>query len=520
MADLTGGGDPEDLVMGRVMAGITAYGAHPALVCEGRRLSYAELSAEANRLAHGLRRLGLAPGDRFAFLLPNGTRIVSCYLACSTSGIVGVPLANRTTPQELVHQIDDSGAVAVLYASEWGRTIADLRDCLAGVRWWITEGEAGGGLSYSDVVRDASAEQPGTRLAGSDPFCLMYTGGTTGAAKAVIQTQQMWAACVRDTVEQLHIGPTDRHVAVLPLTHAAWFTVAAHLSVGATTHILRRWDPTAVLELVERERLTKLHLIPTLLGDLLAAVERTRHDLSSVGLLSLAGAPIPREMYRRARAAFGDVIGNIYGMTEAAGPVTYLMPPEMNESRLQSAGRVGRYVGLVIDDGAGGAADTGATGEILLRGPQLTPGYHGRAQTSAASAVRGGWFHTGDVGRLDEQGFLYVVDRLKDMIKTGGMNVYPHEVEQVLYRHPAVVEAAVIGVPDVRWMETVVAVVALAENADCTAADLEQVCRSALPGFKVPTAIHVVDALPRTSFGKFDKRALQQRFGPPAGADG
>jgi acyl-CoA synthetase (AMP-forming)/AMP-acid ligase II len=232
----------------------------------------------------------------------------------------------------------------------------------------------------------------------------MYTGGTTGPSKAAVQTQRAWAACLLDTVAQLHYRADDRHVVVLPMTHAAWFTLGAHLLVGAKTHIMSRWDPSALLGLVEREQLTTLHMIPTLLTDLLANPNLAECDLSSEG---------------------------------------------------------------------------GKLGEIALRGPQITSGYLNRP-AETAEAFHGEWFRTGDVGYVGPDGFLYIVDRKKDMIKSGGFNVYPKEVEEVLYQHPAVREAAVVGVPDPKWMEAVVAAVVLEIEAPVTSADLVAYCRERL----------------------------------------
>jgi acyl-CoA synthetase (AMP-forming)/AMP-acid ligase II len=506
---MTSGG--VDLVMGRLMADIAVYGDRPALVFPDGQMSYAELSADSNRLANALTKLGLVPGDRFAFLLPNDERIVCCYLACAKSGVVGVPLGTRLTPDDLVHQLNDSGAVTVLYASEWESVMSDLRGRAPNVTCWISENGSERAERYDALLRDAEDGAPGYEPQGDDPFCVMYTGGTTGVSKAAIQTQRGWAACVLDTVEQLGISSSDRHAVVLPMTHAAWFTVAAHLHAGATTHILPRWDPEAMLDLVQQERLTKLHMIPSLLGDLLA-LDPSGLDLSHIGLITLAGSPIPAEMYRRARDVFGAVIGNIYGLTEASGPVTYLMPRDMADTRIHSAGRPGRYSEVLIADETGNPLKANAVGEVLLRGPQITPGYLNRPDENQ-NAFIGDYFCTGDIGYLDEEGFLFIIDRKKDMIKTGGLNVYPKEIEDVLYDNPGVLEAAVIGVPHPRWIEAVVAVVTLDDRpGSATPDDLEAACRRRLSGYKVPKSIYVLDALPRTLFGKFDKLALREKY--------
>jgi len=501
----------DELIMGRLMDRLSSFGDRPALVTSDESVTYEELDRDCNRFANALLALGLQAGDRFAFLLPNGRRIVSCYLACARAGIVGVPLATRTTHDDLVYQLQDSGAVALLYAAQWADTIAEIRSQVPGIRSFICEEDVDGAVTYAELVRVAGDETPSADLSPADPFCIMYTGGTTGASKAAVQTHAGWAACILSTVEELDLAPSDRHVVVLPMTHAAWFTAAAHLCAGATTHLMERWDPHAVLELVERESLTTLHMIPTLLGDLVPAAQARAWNLASLRLLTLAGSPIPLEMYRQARESFGDIIGNIYGLTEAAGPVTYLLPRDMNDQRLRSGGRAGRYVEMAILDEAEESQEGFKVGEIGLRGPQITPGYLNRAEETRA-AFRDGWFCTGDIGYVDGEGFLYILDRKKDMIKSGGFNVYPKEVEDVLYLHPDVVEAAAFGVPDEKWIEAVTAVVVLRSGSDCASGDVVRHCRSHLAGYKVPKSVHLTDALPRTSFGKFDKKALQRRY--------
>jgi len=498
--------------MGAMVRALERFADRPALVTEAEgELTYAELLTLTNRFAAGLLAAGLRPGDRFAFLLPNGARIVAAYYACATTGIIGVPLGTRLLEDDLVHQLTDSGAVAVLYAPEFAERAAGLAPRVPGVRLWIGGPGGPGETTIEDFLAAAADSDPGIEVRPEDPYCVMYTGGTTGVSKAAIQTQESWAYCIGDTVEQLGIVADDRHAVVLPMTHAAWFTAAAHLDAGARTHLPAGWDPEGLLALTEAERLTKLHMLPTLLGDLLTVAERGRPDVSSVGLVSLAGSPIPVEMYRRAQAIFGDVICNIYGLTEASGPVTYLLPAEMNEARLKSGGRTATGVEARIDADPDAPPENAGTGEILLRGPQMTPGYLNRPDETAA-AYDGEWFHTGDIGYLDPDGFLYIVDRKKEMVKTGGFNVYPKEVEEALYAHPDVIEAAVFGVPDAKWMEALRACVVLRQGSTADGEELREFVRERVAGYKVPKEIHVVDALPRTNFGKFDKKALQKRY--------
>jgi acyl-CoA synthetase (AMP-forming)/AMP-acid ligase II len=498
----------EPATIAAVTAGLRRFGRRPALVdAAGQVTEYADLVSASARLGNALFAEGLKPGDRFAFFLPNGRRIVECYLACATSGIVGVPLAARVTLDDMEHQLRDSGALVLVYDEKATAVIDAMRERIPALR---TIGEE----SLSRLQAAVGDELPPTTARPDDPFCVMFTGGTTGVSKAAVLTQGGWACCVIDTVAQLDLQASDRHAVVLPMTHAAWFTLAAHLHVGAVTHLRVDWNPKSYLELVERERLTTLHMIPTLLGDLVEVIGE--EDVSSARLLTVAGSPMPIEMYRRARSVFGDILGNIYGLTEATGPVTYLLPGDMSDEKIRSGGRAGRFIEIDIRDVREDVqeADGGPrVGEIALRGPQITPGYLNRPDETAA-AFEDGWFCTGDVGYLDDDGFLFILDRKKDMIKSGGFNIYPKEIEEVLYRHPSVFEAAVIGLPDPRWIEVVTAVAAVSDPS-IGAAELESHCREHLPAYKVPKAIHLLAALPRTDFGKFDKKQLQHRFSAP-----
>jgi acyl-CoA synthetase (AMP-forming)/AMP-acid ligase II len=459
-----------------VVATLRRHGDRTAItVVDGESVSFERLADDAYRLANGLLDGGLGPGDRFAFSFPNGIEMVVCYLACAVSGIVAAPISQRTTEAEFEAQVRDCGAS--MLARE------GLAELMAG-----------------------SARPPVHRPRGDDPYCVMYTGGTTGTMKAAVQTQRSWAACLDTVVEEWRLDPECRHLAVLPMSHVAWFTVAAQLHAGGWSLVLDRWSPERVLDLVERERITTLNMIPTMLADLVEA--HRRHDLSSLRQLTSAGSPMPEELYHRAHAVFGPRIGNIYGMTETSGPVTFLHPHELTGSRVRSGGRPGRYVELAIVDERGRSLPQGEVGEIALSGPQVSVGYLNQPEETEA-AFHDGRFLTGDVGYVDEDGFVFVVDRRKEMIITGGYNVYPKEIEEVLYQHPDVVEAAVIGLPDRRWIEGVHAFVVPRDGATLTEDDLRAHCRASLAAYKVPKAVHVRRKLPRTAVGKFDKRALR-----------
>jgi acyl-CoA synthetase (AMP-forming)/AMP-acid ligase II len=275
--------------------------------------------------------------------------------------------------------------------------------------------------------------------------------------------------------------------------------------------VVPRWDPARVLDLIEAHRITTLNLIPTLLNELIQVQQQQPRDVSSLRLLTVAGSVLTEATYVQARDLFGEVIGNVYGLTELAGPVTFLLPHHMASGLHRSVGLPGQAIQMARLDAQGQPQRGPGQGELLLGGDQVTSGYWRDPQASA-QAMLGPWFRTGDEVRIDEDGFVYIVDRIKDMIKTGGLNVFPSEVEEVLYTHPAVMEAAVFGLPDPRWSEAVHAAVVLKPGQAATAADLQAHCRQHLAAHKAPKQVHFLSQLPRTRFGKFDKAALRQQL--------
>lgn len=473
-----------------------------ALVFEGQAMSYGRLEARANQFAHALLDLGLRRGELFAFLLSNGPDILCAYIACARTGIVGLPVSQRITGPELLFQLADSKATVLLVGEDYSPIVDAERPQLGGLRHVL-------GQKFLDGIDRFDTAPLAVSLQAEAPFTVIYTGGTTGRSKAAIQTHRSWMCCLETTVEKWELTSADRQLISLPMSHAAWFTAGAALQSGGTVTIVRHWNPALVLELIEQQAITTLNMIPTMLNDLLAAHEAKPREVSSVRLITVAGSVLPIATYERARDLFGEVIGNIYGLTEAAGPVTFLLPSEMAAGKFDSVGLPGRYIEWAILDDDGIPIATDGRGELGLAGPQMTPGYLNNEEETA-KAFAGKWFRTGDVAEVDADGYLSIVDRKKDMIKTGGFNVYPSEVEQVLYQHPDVLEGTVLGMPDAKWMEALHAFIVLKPGAACSMADLSAFCRTRLAGYKVPKAMHLVDKLPRTRFGKFDKVALKK----------
>jgi fatty-acyl-CoA synthase len=492
-------------------AAAAAHGERTALVSqEGRAISYEQLDRAANALANALLESGLQRGDVLATLLPNSPALVQCYLASARCGVVMLPLSTRLTAYELAAQVHDATPAAMLYDAGRERL---LREALPQPpRLSVAHGDDEALIDPATISSGAAETAPAVAIDPADPFCVMYSGGTSGVPKGVIQTHGAWARCLENVSARWRLSRDDVHVVVFPMTHVAWFTCASLLAVGGTSILWREWNPARVLDTVEREAVTTMNTAPTMLGDLLDELDRRARELGSVRLFTVPGAPLPAEVYARARGWFGDVLGNIYGMTESSGPITFLMPQEMAGGRPLSAGRAAEGVELRLLDDERREVATGEEGEVCLSGAQITGGYLGVSREHAET-IRDGVLHTGDVGRLDEEGYLYIVGRKKEMIKSGGYNVYPREVEDVLLSHPDVLEAAVFGVADPRWIEAVNAVVVPCDGATVDPQAVIEHCRTFLSRYKVPKRIHVSERLPRTVVGKVDKRRLEASYG-------
>lgn len=474
-----------------------------ALVHEDGELSFGQLQARANQLANALLQQGLRPGDLFAFLLPNGPDILAAYIACARTGIVALPLSQRIGAAELQAQLRHAGAQAFLCHPVYAHLLpADAGQSSDAIRL---------PADFLDRCQAQATELAAFDVDPASVFCIMFTGGTTGKLKAAMLTHQSWRCVFQTSLQQWHIHSGDRHLIALPMSHAAWYTAGVSLLAGATVVLMQRWDPDRALALIEAQRITTLNLIPTLLNDLIQAQQRRPRDVSSLRLLTVAGSVLTEATYQQARALFGEVIGNVYGLTELAGPVTFLLPEHAARGLHRSVGLPGGSVRLAWLDAQGQPRQGPGQGELLLAGEQVTCGYWRDPQASQEPLI-GPWFRTGDEVRIDEEGFVYIVDRIKDMVKTGGLNVFPSEVEEVLYTHAAVMEAAVFGLPDPRWSEAVHAAVVLKPGQTASASDLQAHCRQHLAAHKAPKQVHFLAELPRTRFGKFDKALLRRQL--------
>ncbi len=496
-------------------------GDYESLVFEGRAYRSGELFDRACRASTGLARLGVMPGDRVVVLMANCPEVGICYNAIWRAGAVVTPVVFLVSPPELAHILSDSGAVAVVTTPELLATVGAAAAEAPGLRHVIVVGGAPDAGSLPGHVRgldfaEIEAAPPGGIVpAGDDDLAaLMYTGGTTGRAKGVMLSHRNLFACSRSSDAASQAEGITTSLTPLPLSHAYGMIVTL-VGLHATERglsVLQRWfDPAGLLALVERHRVQRMALVPAMIQMLLAQ-PLEESDLSSLAYVNSGAAPLaPETRERWERRVPGCEILEGYGCTES-GAVISVNPP--GAARPGSVGLPIPGYEVSIRDDSDAEVPAGADGEICVRAEGVMTGYWNAPEETAA-ALRGGWLHTGDIGHVDADGYLYVVDRKKDLILRGGFNVFPRDVEDVLLGHPAVAMAGVVGRPDARLGEEVVAFVSLRPGAQATPGEIIEFARGRLAAHKYPREVRIVDAVPLTSVGKLDRKALRARL--PAG---
>ncbi len=499
---------------------------HPtriAVVAGSERFDYATLAARVDRLAAALQARGVAAGDRVAILDKNSVAYLELYYALPRIGAVAVPLNYRLALREHHFLVEDAGARVLVFGPGYEATARELALPLS-IATPAADAAAGppGALPWSALLADAAAHPTPVARDSGDVFLQMYTSGTTGRPKGAMLTHANLIANTMTAMHERDYTPADNYLHVCPLYHCADLELYYGLTYACGGHVvLAEFHPAEVLATIVRERVSVVFLVPAMINFLLEHLQPD-HELGSLRLIVYGGAAIPEDRLRRALERLPCQLSQGYGLTETS-PLLCILPAADHvldgprARRIASCGRPvwGVEVRVVEDDGSDCAP--GVVGEIVARGANIMKGYWKQPEETAR-ALRGGWFHTGDLARRDEDGYLYIVDRKKDMIVSGGENVYPREVEEVLYTHPAVLEAAVIGVPSERWGETVKAVVVLRPGHDPGAAGvvdgaaLIAYCRERLAHYKCPTSVDLVAALPRNPSGKVLKRELREPY--------
>jgi len=488
-----------------------------------RRITYREALAHAHQLARALVKAGLAAGDRIGFLGKNSVEHVLMFFGASKAGVVPVPLNYRLAPPEWKYIVNDAGAKLLIAASGFATAIDTIRSELTTVERCIALDGAPrppGWQDYRGWLADEPAAPFDRQMRAEDDVYQMYTSGTTGRPKGAVLTHRaVTANVIQQTLGLPAVAPEERSLIVAPLYHAT-AALSAFMStfVGGSVYIQEDFNPFEVVRVLSEERVRRAVLVPAMIQACLVMVpdvgERRYDDLRLIGY---GASPIAESTLRRAVEVFKCDFTQGYGMTELTSALTFLSAADHRRalaerpSLLLSAGRplMGSEVAVVDEHDNPVAA--GTIGEVVGRGPQVMRGYWNLPEASA-QALRGGWMHTGDAGFLDDDGYLYLQDRVKDMIVSGGENIYPREVEEVLYRHPAVADVAVIGVPDEQFGEAVKALIVLRDGATASAEEIMEFCKGKLGGYKRPRSVEFRSVLPRNPSGKTLKRELREPY--------
>jgi len=504
---------------------VKLYPGREAVVCGDLRLDYTHFARRVWQLARALTRKGLKKGDRLAILHENCHVFLETYFAAAHLGLVLVPLNFRLSPRELGFILSDSQARLLIAQGRFRKPAEDVQGFAGTIEavWWTQRDFSLGGTreeDYEELLAPRSPEPPPTALLDDrDVAHLYYTSGTTGRPKGVILTHKNVKSHALGTIAELKLSDADRWFHVAPLFHLAdaWATFAMTWAGGRHV-ILPVFEAERVLQTIEKERITITNLIPTMLNLMVNHPRVRDFDYSSLRFMLSGGAPIAPETVRRIIDALHCEYVQTYGMTETSPYLTLSLLKEhlktlSREDQLRYKAKTGREfitvsLRVVDEEGRDVAADEKHVGEIIVKGDSVTPGYWNLPEETR-KAIRAGWLYTGDLAVIDAEGYVNIVDRKKDMIITGGENVYSTEVENVLYQHADILEAAVVGVPDPKWGEAVKAFVVLKEGRNATSEEIVAFCKERLAGYKSPKSVEFLASLPKTGSGKIYKKGLR-----------
>lgn len=496
--------------------GALLYPDNIAMVFEGKTVTYRELDLRANCFANALNKLGYKAGDRLAILSENTSKYVEIYLGAAKAGMSVTPLNFRLSDSEIEYITNDSESTLYLVGDGYEDRSAALKLKLGNIRNWITLDEKKEGfLLYEDLLKVSSNLDPRVEVDENDMFLLIYTGGTTGLPKGVILSHRNIMAGLYGAIISYSFTRQDTTCFILPLFHVSFWPIFCLLMVGGKVAILRRPELNDILSIIQEEKCTHINAVPTIYGWLLDYPQVDDFDLSSLRLITYAGSPMPPELLKECILKFGNIFFQAYAMTEALGGT--ILPSDAHvlegeKSRLlNSAGKESPIAEVRVVDEDRLPVDTGVIGEIAVRGKHVMKGYWKNPELTG-QAIQGGWYFTGDMGYLDEEGYLFLVDRKADMIVTGGENVYPKEVENILYEHPAVQECAVVSAPDEKWGERVQAAVVLKQGQEAGEEELIRHCKSRLAPYKCPKVVEIWVELPKTPVGKLLRKDVKASF--------
>jgi len=493
----------------------------PALVHGSESISYRQFHDRALALGGNLLGLGLQPGDRVAFCLANSPRILETIFGCFAAGLVVVPINARLHPREIAYIVGNSGARVLIHGPEYQTGITEHWSEFSGLKQRVCTGEVSGALSYAHLLNAAAGLKEAVEVSATDPCWLFYTSGTTGKPKGAIWTHRTVRVVIMNYLADVHnIQPGEVVAHAAPMSHGSGIVALPSVARAAINVVFesKSFEPKALFAMIESHRVSHIaFLAPTQIIKMLEEFEPGRYDLSSLKAICYGGAPIYVEHLRNAIKAFGPVFAQIYGQGEAPITISGLNAAEharllaANDARIGSAGTIRTDVEVRCVDAADRPLPPGKEGEIVVRGDVVMQGYWNNPQATAET-LRGGWLHTGDIGMLDDRGYLFLLDRAKDMIISGGNNIYPREVEEVIVQHPAVATVVVFGIPHSYWGEAVHALVVLEPGARATSEEIIEYCGKNMAGYKKPKSVEFVDALPVSGYGKVMRREIRETY--------
>jgi acyl-CoA synthetase (AMP-forming)/AMP-acid ligase II len=486
------------------------YPNQEAFIYKDRRTTFSEFNTRVNRLIHALHGMSIRKGDILGILSWNCLGFTEVYGAAMKGGFIASPFNPRLQASELEYIINYSEANTLFVGPE----LLEVRNFIC------LEGSPAGIMTYENLLSSHSEQEPDIQVDEDDPVGIIYTSGTTGVPRGALYNQRRFVEDSKNLSMDMELQLGHKRCQITPLFHIAGNThFRSSLYIAGCNIIMKSFDPAETLNTIQREHVTHMDIAPTHLVAMLNLPDFNKYDISSLKVLWYGGSPMPLEVLKKGIKAFGSIIVQGYGQSESGPTISHLSKedhdvldkPQDEQKKLASAGRPDIGVQIRIVNDKDEDVEAGEMGEIIVRCKQVMVEYWHKPDDTQANIVNG-WLHTGDMGYYDEEGYIYITDRKKDMIISGGENVYPKEVEEILCQHPVVLEVAVIGVPDAYWVEKVHAVVVIKEGANVSEEEIISFCKGKIAGYKIPKSIEFVDMLPRNSTGKVLKRELKERY--------
>ncbi len=485
-----------------------------ALISRDERYTYQQLNLRSTRLANALLKLGVKHGDRIGLLMPNNHEFLETYFGTAKIGAVLVPVNTRLVGPEIDFILNDCSVKGFIFDKTFEQTVGKM-NYPGSARFRVSTGPTTvpDTLDYETLISGAGEAEPDVRIHEDDLHIIMYTSGTTGRPKGAMLTHKNIYSGGLDMLIGLHYQYPDRLLVLVPLFHSGGITpVVGHVIKGVCTVLMEAFDPVGALKLIEKYKISLLLGVTTIIKMLLQVPELESYNLDTLKTAILPGSPLPYQIIKQAHDRMGVLCQNLWGLTEMTGPGSHTTIEDVLE-KPECAGKPYFNVDLRIVDFMGKEVPAGEMGEIIVRGPNMMQGYW-NLPAETAETIKDGWLYTGDMGRIDEKGYLYVIDRRKDMIVSGGENVYPAEIEKVIRKIPGVSDVSVIGIADDKWGETPKAYIEIQAGVTLTQEEIESFCRTELAGYKVPRHVEFIEALPRNPTGKVLKKELR-KINPP-----